>query len=267
MLEGIEINQIQTTEQVLAMDIVKRGKERFKETVSQNINMVNGTKDRIDRLEQKIEERDDRRTEMYVRQLADAKRILRIQEAKVEFARLPFEKDVEYRLKVIKWFPKKVKENVPDDLPLVFHGVSNIGEIKQIIKTNGLLTPDQRGESMTSFATQIDVGAKTNVQVPCEFAEPNYYWMPYGGIFAFLPKPEEVDKVNKTGDSTEVFGGVDGVNFKQEPERLLGIITSPENIEKIKGWCKEYGLDSSKVMTHDSFIESVGKKTESGTNV
>lgn len=263
MLEGIETNSNQTenlsTEKFLAAKIVEREKNNFNRIVSNNIDMVNKTKSRIDNLEQKANGGDNRFTEVYTQPIIDAKRTLRIQEAKVEFARLPSEEDVEYRLKVVKWFPKKVREAVPDDLPLVFHGTNNIGVVRQIIKDSGLLTPDQRGESMTSFATQIDVGAKTDIRVPCEFAEPNYYWMPYGAIFVFLPKPDEVDKVINTGNSTEVFNGVDGVNFKQEPERLFGIITSPENIEQVQGWCKEYGLDSSKVMTHDGFIESIGE--------
>jgi hypothetical protein len=260
MVDGIEINPNQTLEQIQAMTIVKDERTRFDEIVFRNRSILDKTRERVDELEQKKKgEKDIYQAERYTRQIVDVNRTLRIHEARVKFARLPFEKDVEYRLKIIKWFPKKIKEIVPDNLPLVFHGVNNIGQVRQIIKTEGLLIPDQRGESYTSFATQIDVGAKTNVRVPCEFAESNHYWMPYGAIFAFLPKPEEYNEVNKTGDGTEVFGGVDGVNFKEEPNRLFGIITSPENIEQIQGWCKEYGLDSSKVMTHDGFVESIAK--------
>jgi len=260
-------NQIEnlSAEQIIAINIVKKEKATFNETVTRNMSIVDEIRNRIDRLKQnENEEKETYKAERRARQIADAERVLRIREGIIEFTRPPFEKDVEYRLKVIKSFPKKVKETVPDTLPLVFHGTRNIGDVRQIIKTNGLLTPEERGESIISFASQIDVGAKTNIRTPCEFAEPNYYWIPYGAIFSFLPKPEEVEKVNRTADGTEVFGGVNGVNFKQEPERLFGIITSPENIEQVQKWCIEYGLDSSKVMTHDGFLESI---TNTQTNL
>ena len=256
-MNELTINQEETFS-AISKGIVEKEKARFDNILALHKKGVEKTKARIVSLRAKMSEAKNERILNHIKQqIADAKRTLRIQEGLVEFARIPNVEDVDYRANIFNWFPKKVREVVPDDLPLVFHGTGIIGEVRQIIKTNGLLTPEQRGESMTSFATEIDVGAKTNISVPCEFAEPNSrYWIPYGAIFAFLPRPEEVDKVNRTGDSTEVFGGVSGVNFKQEPERLFGIITSPENIKRVQTWCEEYGLDGSKVMTHNDFIES-----------
>jgi hypothetical protein len=170
---------------------------------------------------------------------------------------MPIKEDSQDRKDIIINFPNEVKNAVLDDLPLVFHRVNNIGTVREIIETNGLSTPEQRGESMTSFAVQIDVTSKINIRVSCEFAEQGLDFMPYGAIFAFLPKSEEVENVNNTGQSSEVFGGVDGVNFKVEPERLCAIITTPENIQKVKKWCEQYGLDKDRVLTHDDFIESM----------
>lgn len=244
----------------IARDTVETLTANFDDILIRNRAIVAKTKNRISKLEQqKSEETNERRAEFYTQPIANAKRTLRTQEAFVEFARIPTVEDVVYRYDVVDWFPKKVKEVVPDNLPLVFHGTSNFGQLREIIRTNGLFTPEERGESMTSFAVQIDVGAKSNVSVPCNFAEPHRYWMPYGAIFSFMPKPEEINNVNQTKDSTEVFGGVNGVNFRQEPERLYGIITTPENIEQVQTWCEEYGLDKNKVMTHQDFIESIAK--------
>lgn len=216
------------------------------------------TQNRINTLLQKLEtEKTDRLIQLYIQQLADAKRILRIQESYVEFMRIPeSDEDSKYRLRIIKEFSDQVRDSVPSELPLVFHGTNNIGTVREIIKSNGLLTPEQKGESTTSFAVQIDVTSRSNVRVSCEFAEPGVEkFMPYGAIFAFLPKPEEVEKVNDTGESSEVFNGVDGVNFNQEPDRLCAIITTPENITRVQEWCEEYGLDGNKVLTHDGFLE------------
>lgn len=246
----------------VAKNIVEQTTKKFDSRLQKNNELVNQTKARISQLEKSLSDNngDERIIKIITQQITDTKRTLRIREAEVEFARIPNAEDVDRRINLQDWFPEQVKESIPDDLPLVFHGSSNLGQIKEILRSNGLSTPEQRGESMASFAVQIDVGAKTNINTPCKFAESNHYWMPYGAIFAFMPKPEEIEKVNNTGESTEVFGGVDGVNFKTEPERLYGIITTSENIDRFQKWCEEYGLDKDKVLTHEAFIELMKDK-------
>lgn len=236
--------------------------ERFDTIMAMNQKTVEGTRGRIEKIDDKLAaETDGRRMELFAQQKRNMERILRTQESLVDFARLPTVEDVEYRMQVGKEFAGAVREAVPDELPVVFHGSNNIGVVKQIIRTHGLKTPEQRGEDMTSFATQIDVTAKTNIKTSCRFAESGMYWMPYGAIFAFMPKPEEVAAVKKAEEtgSSEVYGGVDGVDFYEEPERLLGIITTPENINRVQEWCRESELDENKVMTHGDFLESISE--------
>ena len=188
--------------------------------------------------------------------LVDAERNLRVHQSIYEYMRPNAKEDVEKRIKILKEFPSAVKESIPDNIPLVFHGTKNIGTVLQIIKTGGLLTPEQKGESYTSFASQIDVTYKNDINVTCEFAEPGILdsYLPYGAIFAFTPLDEEIDIVVKT-KGTEVAGGVDGVRFTDEPDRLFSIITTSENKQKIEEWCEEYGWPNGKVTTHEEFIE------------
>ncbi len=245
-----------------AKEVVRETELNFEKTTARNKSLVEKTRDGIAKLETKMAaESDEWRVERYAQQIRDRQRILRVQEGWVEFARVPTVEDVEYRMRMKKNFAGQVREAVPDDLHPVFHGSNNLGIVHQIIRTRGLKTPEQRGESMTSFANQVDVTTKANIRTSCDFAESNSYWMPYGAIFAFLPKPEEEAAVRKDeiSGSSEVFGGVDGVDFKEQPERLLGIITTPENVSKIQEWCDEAGLDASKVLTHGDFIESMQK--------
>lgn len=173
----------------------------------------------------------------------------------LSFMRPNNEKDIETRKNILNNFPKNISEVIPDSVPLVFHGNKNIATVKQILNSGGLFTPDQRGVDYKSFATQIDVTYKNDIHVSCEFAESGINsFMPYGAIFAFLPREEEYDKVLKTGNSSEVYGGVDGINFIEEPERLVGIITTEENVDDLKNLCKIKGIDSSKVLTHEQFL-------------
>ncbi len=79
-------------------------------------------------------------------------------------------------------------------------------------------------------------------------------FLPYGAIFVFLPLDNEIERVFNTGMSSEVSQGISGVNFRQNPERLVGIITTLENKNRIQQWCSKYQIDSNKVFTHMEFI-------------
>ena len=50
------------------------------------------------------------------------------------------------------------------------------------------------------------------------------------------------------------------VNFKQEPNRLYGIITTPENIERVSQWAKVSGVDLSKIHDFDEFAKLFEKQ-------
>lgn len=246
-----------------AEEAVAKVQADFERQMDSNRQFVEKTKAGIVKLEAKMAaEPEEWRKERYAQQIANRKDVLASQEAFVDFARVPSVEDVEERAWAKKDFAGAVSEAVPEELPLVFHGSNNIGVIRQIIQTHGLLTPDQRGVSMKSFATQIDVTTKNNIQTSCDFAESGKAWMPYGAIFAFMPREDEVGKVRDTLGGSEVFGGVKGVDFKEEPERLYGIITTTENIDRLQDWCKEAGLDESKVMTHRDFLENMRETQE-----
>lgn len=176
--------------------------------------------------------------------------------AEVDYSRDNTFDDVNNRLNILNNYSAIVRESISDKVPVVFHGVANIGVVLEIIRSGGLFTPDERDVDMTSFASQIDVTYKDNIDVTLEFAEPGVNsFMPYGAIFVFRPLDDEVEKVISTGGSTEVMGGVKGVNFIQEPDRLIGIITTEENIELLQNSCSDSKIDSTKVVTHDTFLK------------
>lgn len=185
-------------------------------------------------------------------------KILRHHRSIIEFMRIPTNEDDKiYRNNVLSKFCKIIDKSIPDNFPIVLHGTSNLGVVRDIIKSGGLLTPKQKKEYDVSFASLIDVTYKSNVTVSLQFAENVEPYMPYGALFAFSPQEDEIANVINTGKNGEVDGGVNGVNFKKEPARLYGIITTPENVEMVKQWCKQYGWPTSKVFTHGSFIKQM----------
>lgn len=232
--------------------------EKFNKVLELKKSIAKKVEIKISLLKEKLNEypQDSRVYEAFSQQIRDTERNLRQINDIIEFMRPSNDKDINSRLRIYKEFPKVIDETFPDGFPIVFHGTNNIGTVREILKTGGLLTPEQRNESRTSFASAIDVTYKSNILVSCEFADAGSgSFLPYGAIFAFKPKEDEIERVISTGQSSEVAQGVDGVSFRDQPQRLYGIITTPENIEKVKEWCEQYGIDSKKVFTHSKFNE------------
>lgn len=173
----------------------------------------------------------------------------------LQYMRLDTPEDLEERDKALYEFPEIIKSIIPDSEPFVFHGTANVATVMEIIKSGGLKTPEERVGDYKSFASQIDVTYKNNISVTCDFADKNRSnFMPYGAIFVFKPKPSEIENVLNTGNSSEVHGGVDGVDFIENPDRLVGIITTTENKIRIQQCCEANGWDTKKVFTHEEFI-------------
>ena len=137
--------------------------------------------------------------------------------------------DLELRNKIKKDYSKIVKEAVPDYAYVAFFGINNLSKIQKIIDT-GLVN-----------LNEINITYKDNIRVSLEDADNSATsYLPYGAIFAFKP----YDIQNSDGI----------LNIKDTKDKLYGIITTKENIEKIQNWCLQYGIDVSKVFTHKEFI-------------
>ena len=82
----------------------------------------------------------------------------------------------------------------------------------------------------------------------------NEYFLPAGCIFVVLPKDEEDAKAG----NSMLMGNV---NFKESPDRLVAIISTPENMNRIIYWTTENNIDSDKVFTYDGFVEYLKSMT------
>lgn len=216
---------------------------------------LNKLKELKEQLLEAQKDNDTRKVDFYTKRISNTLDNINGTKNKLFCMRLNNEDDLKERNNIINNFPKLVNEIIPNDIPIVFHGNNNIETVKQIIISGGLYTPEERGVSFKSFATQIDVTYKSNIRVSCEFADSSINsFMPYGAIFVFYPKEHEYENVLKTGDSTEVFGGVEGINFNED-DRFIGIITTDENLEDLKKCMKDNNLDSNKVFTHYQFLD------------
>lgn len=181
-----------------------------------------------------IKSNETRKAEVYGSRVEKIKRRMNELENQLSYMREDIPEDLEERKKIRQSFSKQVAEIIPDGIPMVFHGNNDIATIYEILKSGGLKTPEERGVDFKSFATQIDVANKHDIHVPVEFADPGIdSARPYGAIFAFYPKKDEIYKGLENFGS-EVPGGVQTIDFKEDDDRFVGIITTEENKERIQ---------------------------------
>lgn len=202
-----------------------------------------------------IKNNETRKAEVYGSRVEKIKRRINELENQLSYMREDIPEDLEERKKIRQSFSKQVAEIIPDGVPMVFHGNNDIATIYEILKSGGLKTPEERGVDFKSFATQIDVANKHDIHVPIEFADPGIESArPYGAIFAFYPKKDEIYK-GLGNFGSEVPGGVQSIDFKEDDDRFVGVITTEENKERIQKWLQEFGMDDKKIFTHSEFIE------------
>ena len=229
----------------------ENSKQKIIDLYSEKVKSLESTKNLLSEAQKN---NDTLKIDVYKKRINNLEERTNTLKREIELYRPSKTEDINLRNSIKKDYFKSIDEVIPDDVPIVFHGNKSLASVEEIIKSGGLFTPDERGTDFKSFATQIDVTAKKNSRVSFEFADSNNEYLPYGAVFAFMPLESEYQNVLKTGDSSEVDGGVSSVNFKSS-DRLVNIITTKENINNLKNICKENNIDPNKVVTHDQFIE------------
>lgn len=175
----------------------------------------------------------------------------------LEFLRPSSQEDMNYRLKQYSEFSKQVKSEVPDDLYLCFHGCP-IYAAKHIIEDGEISSSVDRIGSETSYdvSDQVSVTTKNTIETTVQgyTGLTGNYNLPAGCIFVILPKDESEIK------SSETSMLIGNVSFKENPERLYAIITTPENIERVTEWVENANMDVSKIHDFEGFIQEIGKQ-------
>lgn len=227
---------------------------RYKATLEENLKKAI---DKYHSIESSEVDKKETRLKIAQKTISSRKNALAQIEDQLEFLRPSDEKDMQYRLRQYDEFSKKMKDLVPEDLPLRFHGCP-IYTAKHIIESGEISSSVDRLGVETSYDTegQISVTTKDTLDTTIHgYTHLSENFLPAGCVFVLLPK-DELDA--KAGDSM-LMGNV---NFKQEPNRLYGIITTPENIEKVSQWAKVSGIDLSKIHDFDEFAKSFEKQKD-----
>lgn len=193
--------------------------------------------------------------------IASYERGLRLSKGQLEFIRPANDADVAYRKRVYDELPGKIRDSIPANSPLRFHG-SPIDRSRDIIASKAISSSVDREGISTSF----DGGGGFSVTMPDKTETTIHDFtdilrdsctVPAGCIFVLLPESEEDAEAGKR----QIMGNVD---FGEEPDRLVGIMTSPENLQKVRDWCGLSGFDPSLV---GEFFEKVDEIASDHTTV
>lgn len=233
-------------------EILIRNKDRLQENLQKAI-------DKYEEIAKSNVDQKEKRLKIAKNAISSRRYALSKVEEQLEFLRPANDKDMEYRLRQYNEFARQMKDLVPDDFPLRFHGCP-IYTAKHILESGELSSSVDRLGVETSYDTagQVSVTTKDSLDITIQgythlLDNSN---LPAGCVFVLLPK-DEIDA--EAGDSL-LMGNVD---FKSEPDRLYGVITTPENVERISQWGKMYGIDlSDKVYDFDGFTRVFEKERQ-----
>lgn len=176
-------------------------------------------------------------------------------EGKLKFLRLGNEEDASYRLRQYNDFADKVKPLIPQDLPLRFHGCP-IDAAEKIIVSGEISSAADRTGIETSFNGTDQISVTTREDLSTTVREYTNltanYNMPAGCIFVITPKNLD-DEISANKQLMH------NVNFKDTPDRLVAVISSPENIPELKSWLHQNGCSPQKAIDFDGFVHSIDK--------
>ena len=141
-------------------------------------------------------------------------------------------------------FYEEFKSVVPKNLDLRFHGTS-IYNTEAILKSGGIFSSVDINDgyrASTDLSGEISVTSVDTLDRTIQgwFADFGAYkfGLPCGCVFALYPRTAR-DMELKKQDAMEA------VDFRKHPEQLYGIFTSKENVETVKVWLENAGLDPS----------------------
>lgn len=218
--------------------------------------------DKYNKIEESNIDRKEERLRIARKTIIRNQNALKQIDEQIEFSRPENEQDILYRQRQYDEFPDLIKRIVPDEIPLRFHGCP-INVAQHILEDGEISSSVDRLGVETSYDTedQVSVTTKDTIETTVRgyAGLAGNYSMPAGCIFVVLPR-DEIDA--KAGDSMLMSN----VSFKENPERLVSVITSPENLERVSQWAQESGIDTSKICDYDGFKNLLEKYIEMTKN-
>lgn len=170
-----------------------------------------------------------------------------------KFLRPEDKDDVRYRKLKKMNFESELKNVLPEDCNLCFHGTT-IWNAEKILESGEISSRmDREGydSELTNSPSVISVTTLNNVWFTIKnFADLHNYKYPAGCIFVLEASQEELVSARERNE-------IPNVDLIDSPDKLRAIITTPENIDRVRLWLQESPINCSEgvVMDYDEVLE------------
>ena len=242
--------------------------ERFIEIKKSLLNEQQGNAKKFhERYEQAVQSNArESRIESFFNQEQNALRLVKQFQTQLGLARPDSQADIEERKRIMNTYPHLLRKHVSENNPLFFHGMRDLASLEQVLSSGhlGYLL----GETTRSFTSPgtVDVTTADSVETSIQgFTGLNYggydRFLPAGCLVVISPKDDAEREYAITRKGSE--HNIETVDFKSDPNRIVAIVSTTENKERISELAQRYHIDPEKVYTFDGFIEHLSKQNSS----
>lgn len=158
--------------------------------------------------------------------------------------------DLDYREDVLCSFPDWAMENIPDSMRLVFHATT-LANTERILNSGKIISGKDRWSIHTSSddVDEISVTTKDSLLISIAgYMDMPTFNLPAGCLLVLKTNRFEYEKAQKESRIHNVF-------FRKNPKQLYAVVTTPENINRVKWWMKKNNLSPDKAIDFNGFKE------------
>lgn len=176
---------------------------------------------------------------------------------KLRYLRPSNYQDISYRQKVLEIFPHWAAQYIPDNLNLLFHA-TNLANTQRILDSGRITSGKDRWTIRTSGdgKGEISISTKNSLSVSLsghmDLIAQEYH-LPAGCLFALHVSKEKYQTAQKDTHTQNI-------QLRQNPKQLYAIITTPENLNRVKWWVQKNGFMPSIVYDFQAFQEKIEKE-------
>ena len=171
---------------------------------------------------------------------------------KKNFIRPNREEDIQERDRIANTFGKELMEIVGEDTTLRFHGTP-VYFAKEIINSGVITSTADRFDGYIAstdlagtFSASSIKSLDRSINFFTDFAS-FQRGLPCGVLFVLNEKAGD-EELRKSDE-------MQSVNFRTNPEQLVGIVCTSEVYDMALNWCLDNGYATDKVFTYDSFLD------------
>lgn len=171
-----------------------------------------------------------------------------------DFIRPNNKDEIDSRLEIQSSFAEKLTNIVGSDSNLRFHGTT-VYYAKEIIKSNSISSTADRYNGYTNSSDETGFISASTINSINRTID---YFTDFSSYRRCLPSGVLFVLNEKEGDfELRQRDEIQKVNFKENPEQLVGIVCTDEVKDMAINWCKEYNMDDSKVFSYNEFLEYI----------